>query len=350
MKLGLVVNNVLTEKADYTTTLIAMAAMSRGHDVYYISLDRLSYVSSDRVCVKANSVPQHNYHSHQTFIRALHSDKVLEQRITLDDLDILWLRNDPAEDVIKRPWARLAGINFARLAMRHGVLVLNDPYGLNIADNKIYLQSFPEAVRPRAIITRDPTDIKHFINQEGGYVVLKPLSGSGGHNVFLITPEEKVNLNQIIEVISEEGFIIAQEYLPKAVNGDIRLFLVNGHPLKNKNKIAALHRYRKSNDDDMRSNITAGAIAKQATVSKEMLEIAEIVRPKLVQDGLFFVGLDIVGDKLMEINVFSPGGLDSCERFEKAKFAQQIIIALERKVHYIKHYQRHFINKEIAML
>ncbi len=350
MKLGLVVNNVLTEKADYTTTLIAMSAMSRGHQVWYIGLDRLSYAKSDRVCVKALSVPPHNYHSHKTFIRALHSDKAIEQLITLDELDILWLRNDPAEDIIKRPWARLAGINFARLAMRHGVLVLNDPDGLNTADNKIYLQSFPEAVRPRAIITRDPEDIKYFISQEGGYAVLKPLAGSGGHNVFLITPEEKVNLNQIIEVISQEDFIIAQEYLPKAVKGDTRLFLVNGQLLKDKNKIAALHRYRKSDDDDMRSNITAGATAKQATVSKEMLKIAEIVRPRLVQDGLFFVGLDIVGDKLMEINVFSPGGLDSCEKFEKAKFTQQVIIALERKVDYIRHYQRDFINKEMAML
>ncbi len=214
----------------------------------------------------------------------------------------------------------------------------------------MYLQYFPSAVRPRTIISKDPSDIKDFIYQEGGEAVLKPLSGSGGHNVFLIHNEEKANINQIIEAISVEGYVIAQEYLPLAVNGDTRMFLLNGNPLTFHNKLAIMQRYRKRGDEDMRSNISAGAMTKKATLTPEMLQIVEIIRPKLVQDGMFFVGLDIVGDKLMEINVFSPGGLHECDYFEKAKFCTEVIHALERKVEYMHHYKKEFNNTEIAIL
>lgn len=350
MKLALVVNNIFTECTDYTTTVIAMTAMDMGHDVWYISLEQLSYSEDDTVYAKARRAPPHKYYSAAAFLKALTSDKAIEERVTLDELDIMWLRNDPAEDMLRRPWAAQAGINFGRLAMRHGVLVLNDPNGLSKAVNKMYLQYFPEEVRPKAIITRDPDDIKHFIKQEGGNAVLKPLSGSGGHNVFLIQPNDKANLNQIIEAVSREDYIIAQEYLHEAVHGDTRMFLVNGKPLSYKGKIAAVHRARCDGDGDMRSNLTAGAISLKAEVTPAMLEVAEIVRPKLTRDGMFFVGLDIAGDKLMEINVFSPGGLIGCEHFEKAKFFREIIITLEKKVKYIRHYNRHFDNPEMAML
>lgn len=349
MKLGLLVNNIKTEKSDYTTTLIAKTATNMGHEVCYISVEQLSYSIEDTVYANSVKVPLGQYHSLTSYLKMLHSKKAILEKTTLDKLDVLWLRNDPAEDVNDRPWARLAGINFGRLAMRHGVLVVNDPRGLNQAINKMYLQYFPEEVRPRAIITRDASDIKHFVEQERGYAVLKPLSGSGGRNVFLIHPEGKSNINQIIESVAQDGFIIAQEYLKEAKNGDTRLFLMNGKPLRVKNKIAAIHR-QKAGDDDIRSNISAGASAHKANVTPQMLELAEIIRPRLVRDGLFLVGLDIVGSKLMEINVFSPGGLIGCERFENTKFCQEIIQSLEHKTEYIRRYNRHFDNTEMATL
>jgi len=350
MKLGLVVNNIYTETAYYTTTQIALTATNMGHKVWYISMEQLGYGVDDIVYAKARRVPRRKYLSKAVYIRTLQSNKAIEERLIINKLDILWLRNDPAEDTISRPWAKTAGIDFGRLAMRHGVLVLNDPDGLSVAANKMYLQYFPKEVRPRTIISQDPDDIKHFIHQEGGQAVLKPLSGSGGHNVFLIRNEEKPNINQIIDAISTEGYVIAQQYLPEAVKGDTRMFLLNGRPLADKNKFAIMHRYRESGDEDMRSNMSAGAVAKKATLTVEMLDIAEIVRPKLVQDGMFFVGLDIVGTKLMEINVFSPGGLHECDFFEKSKFCPAIIHALERKLVYISHYKQDFNNTEIAML
>ena len=134
------------------------------------------------------------------------------------------------------------------------------------------------------------------------------MQGSGGKNVFMVDKQSKSNLNQIIEAISNDGFIIAQEYLPRASEGDTRFFLMNGLPLQKNGVYAAMKRVNKAGD--IRSNIHAGGKARKAEVNDEMLALVQILKPKLVQDGMFLVGVDIVGDKLMEINVFSPGALN----------------------------------------
>jgi len=178
--------------------------------------------------------------------------------------------------------------------------------------------------------------------------VLKPLQGSGGTSVFLVRPDDMSNLNQMVEAVSRDGYVIAQEYLPAAAEGDTRLFLMNGRPLQYKGKYAAFRRIR--SEDDIRSNVHAGGSIARAQVTGEMLKIAEIVRPKLALDGMFLVGLDIVGDKLMEINVFSPGGLGSAQKFEKVNFTVAVVEALERKVQYMNYYERNFDNIEMATL
>jgi glutathione synthase len=258
------------------------------------------------------------------------------------------LRNVPSDDFIKRPWAASIAAEFGRLAMRHGVIVVNDPNGLAQAASKMYFQLFPEEVRPRTIITRDNNEIKEFAKEEGGNIVLKPLQGSGGSNVFLVRPEDVPNLNQMITAVSRDGYVIAQRYLPAAVEGDMRLFVMNGHPLRVQGKYAAFRRVRSGGD--MRSNIHAGGKLAKAEVGEIALRIAEIVRPKLVQDGMFLVGLDVVGDKLMEINVFSPGGLGSAQKFTNINFCRYVIEALERKVDYMKFYGRNFDNVDMCTL
>ena len=232
--------------------------------------------------------------------------------------------------------------------MRHGVIVLNDPNGLSKALNKMYFQQFPEEVRPRTLITRNQQEIKAFAQEQGGTIVMKPLQGSGGQSVFLVRPDDIPNLNQMIEAVSRDGYVIAQEHLHAASEGDTRLFVMNGEPLRYKGKYAGFRRVRTGGD--MRSNIHAGGKKCQSEVTDTALELVEIVRPKLVQDGMFLVGLDIVGDKLMEINVFSPGGLGSAQQFEKVNFNTAIIESLERKVQYMKYYRRNFDNVELATL
>jgi glutathione synthase len=268
-------------------------------------------------------------------------------RVKVDELDVLMLRNVPSDDFIARPWATQAAAEFGRVAMRHGVIVVNDPNGLAKASTKMYFQLFPKSVRPRALITRDRDEIKDFAKEEGT-VVLKPLQGSGGASVFLVRPDDMPNLNQMIDAVSRDGFVIAQEYLPAAEEGDMRLICVNGQPLRVKGKYAAFRRVRSGGD--MRSNLHAGGRLAPAEITDEALHIAEIVRPKLVQDGMFFVGLDIVGDKLMEINVFSPGGLGSARKFTKVNYARTVIEALERKVGYMSFYGRNFDNVDMCTL
>jgi glutathione synthase len=156
------------------------------------------------------------------------------------------------------------------------------------------------------------------------------------------------NLNQMIDAVSRDGFVIAQQYLPAAEAGDMRLFMMNGRPLQVKGKYAAFRRVRRGGD--MRSNIHAGGTLAAAQVDDAALRIAEIVRPKLVQDGMFLVGLDIVGDKLMEINVFSPGGLGSAQKFTGINFSKYVLGALERKVDYMGFYGRSFDNIDMCTL
>jgi glutathione synthase len=231
--------------------------------------------------------------------------------------------------------------------MRHGVIVVNDPNGLAKASSKMYFQLFPEEVRPRTLITRDNNELKAFAREEGT-IVLKPLQGSGGASVFMVTKSDIPNLNQMIDAVTRDGYVIAQQYLPAAEKGDTRLFLMNGRPLRVKGKYAAFRRVRTGGD--MRSNIHAGGKLAEAQIGDMDLKIAEIVRPKLVQDGMFLVGLDIVGDKLMEINVFSPGGLGSAQKFTKVNFCKYVLGALERKVDYMSYYVRNFENIDMCTL
>ena len=348
MRIGLVVNDIATEGKGYTTTRLGMQAINQGHEVWVMGVGDLIYNMNDTVSALARSVNRESYKSTETYLKELQGPKAKQERVTLDDLDILLLRNDPSEDTTKRPWAVSAGIIFGRMAMRGGVIVLNNPDGLAKATNKMYFQGFPEEVRPSTIITRDRKEVRAFAKEHGGNIVLKPLQGSGGEGVFLVRQNDMSNLNQIIETLSKDGYVIAQEYLAGAEEGDTRLFLMNGQPMHHRGKYAAFRRIRTG--DDMRSNVSAGGTIGKATIDDTALRIAEIVRPKLVADGMFLVGLDIVGDKLMEINVFSPGGLGSAQKFEKVNFTVAVLEALERKVDYGKFYRRNFDNVDMATL
>jgi glutathione synthase len=324
-----------------------MAAINRGHEAWVLTPGDFAYDPDEKIRARARHAPKDKYKSGATYLAGLRGPKTRRRRITVDDLDVLMMRNDPSQDT-DRAWAQAAGIDFGRIAMRNGVIVLNDPNGLAKAMNKMYFQLFPEEVRPRTLITRDRDEIKEFVKESGGKAVLKPLQGSGGKGVFLVDHASAKNVNQIVEALGRDGYLICQEYLEAAEEGDTRLFMMNGAPLRHKGKYAAFRRIRSG--DDIRSNVHAGGTIAQATITEEHLRIAEIVRPKLVADGMFLVGLDIVGDKLMEVNVFSPGGLGSAQKFEKVNFAHAVVAALERKGDYMSFYRRRFSNEQMATL
>lgn len=335
MKIGFVVNDIDTEKPEYTTNRLALAAKEMGHEAWFMGIGDFAYEPDGSLSTRARAGQAKTYRSLKRHLDDLRKPEAMKH-LGLEEFDVVMLRNDPADDAETDPWRNNAVVAFGQLIASTGVLVVNDPTSLANALSKAYFQHFPEVVRPRTLISRDAEMIEAFIEDLGGKAVLKPLQGSGGTGVFLIDRKEGPNLSQIIEAISRDGYVVAQEYLPEAVNGDVRLFVMNGKPLLYKGKYAAFRRTNKSKD--IRSNMSAGGIASKVTVTDEMRSIVEVVRPKLVSDGMFLVGLDIVGDKLMEINVFSPGGLGSAESLYDVNFAPAIIEELERKVSTRRHY------------
>ncbi len=349
MKIAFLVNKIATESPHYTTAMLAYAATRLGHQAWYINVGDFAYDPDENIHAFASRAPDVDFENSEAYIKAIQSDQVIAEYINFGDLDVLMLRNNPADDALIRPWARHSGIDFGRFAAKSGVLVLNDPEGLANSDNKLYLQQFPKSVRPRCLITRDRKQIEEFARNEGT-VVIKPLFGSGGRNVFLLRPEDAPNMHQMIETVARDDYIIAQEYLPEAKKGDTRLFLMNGEILECDGKIAALRRVRPDTDSDMRSNMTAGAGPAKAIIDDKMLGIVEAIAPHIKHDGMFLVGLDIVGRKLMEINVFTPGGLHSAERFEQVDFSKTIILDIERKVKMKNNSKFAMRNRELATL
>ena len=347
MLIAFFINDLEREHPGYTTTLLAHAAAMRGHRVCYITPSDFVVRPDDSLTAHARFLPKRKYKDNKDFFETLKSSKCTQESVASTDIDVLMLRNDPSIDSDK-PWAMEAGILFGREAARRGTIVLNDPDSLGRAINKLYFQSFPSEARAETLITKHSADIKAFAKAHGGNIILKPLQGSGGSGVFKVEPKSKDNLNQIIEAISRDGYIIAQAYVPAAKKGDIRLFLMNGHPLQIGGKYAALRRVQSK--DDIRSNIHAGGTAEAVEIGETELRVAELIRPKLVADGMFLVGIDIVGDKILEVNVFSPGNLGSCSKLAGVDFTGPILDAIERKVAIVAQYADSFDNRHLATL
>ena len=348
MRIAFFVNSIETETPNYTTTLLALGALSRGHEISYLTPDDFVLRPDDCLMVRAISLPSSTYKKPETLYKDLQSDRTEIKTIDVREIDIIFLRNDPSLDVADRPWAVNVGAIFGRLAAERGALVVNDPAGLTLAQNKLYFQDFPKAVRPVTLISKSIEEIRAFIKQQPKGAIVKPLQGSGGRNVFKIESAKDANLNQIFEAVSGEGYLIAQGYLPEAKAGDVRLFMMNGKPLERDGKYAAFRRVPAKGE--VRSNIHVSGTAESVEVTNTMLSVAEMVRPKLVQDGMFLVGLDIVGDKLLEINVFTPGGLSGMSEMYKTNFAESVIISLENKLSIRAAYPASMSNRELAAL
>ncbi|MCH2490971.1 MAG: glutathione synthase [Flavobacteriales bacterium] len=347
MKIAFIINDHETEKGNYTTPALGFAAYKRDHEVYFIGVGELAYASNGHLLARCKTVSGRNFKSQETYFKAVQKQEFT--RISSADLDVLFLRNDPSDEIDEREWAQNAAFIFGEIAMRDKVLVLNHPSSLAGAVNKMYFQHFPEILRPKTIITRDQQEIKEFFKEQKQRMILKPLQGSGGKNVFMMDKKNEHNLAQTIDAICRDGFVIAQEYLPKAKEGDTRLFLMNGVPLQAENGQYAIMQ-RVNTSGDIRSNIHAGGRPQKAKMTDKIAELAEIVRPKLVQDGMFLVGLDIVGEKLMEINVFSPGGLNVMGDMYDCDFSVQVIKSIEKKVQYNNTYEDYLFNSRLATL
>ncbi len=349
MTITFVLDDVATENPVYTSILIACKMHNMGHDVYLTDVRNLAYYPDGHMGAHVVKAPKKSYKTQQEYLQDIQGDNAIKERVKATEMDVLFIRNDPSAAPSNEQWAQTPGAVFGQVATQDGVIVLNDPFTLSDSVNKMYFQQFPEEVRPKAIITRDPQEIKEFYKeQKNKAMIIKPLQGSGGKGVFLINEDSAANMNSMIEADLRDGYIIAQEYIPEAAEGDIRLFMVNGKILERDGKPGAIHRFSASGD--ARSNIHAGGSTKKAKITPAIREIVERVRPKMVQDGVFMAGLDIAGDKLLETNIFSPGGLGIACELEGTDFGLEVVEAIERKVEYRRVYGHSVSNKFLNTL
>lgn len=327
MRIAFLVNDVATEESEYTTTRLAIAAAKLGHEVWYVGLAEVDYEPDEKLRARGHRGAYRQGDELKPFIGRV-QDEGSRDGIVLDEFDALWLRNDSIDDLHDRPWASGLAVVFGQMLSSRGVTVVNDPVGLSRAASKLYLQEFPAGIRPRCIASRHLDEIKDFVSRTGRTVV-KPLYGAKGRNVFVIENEDDPNLKQIIEAVMEDGYVMAQEYLPEATNGDLRLFLLDGDPLRVDGSYAAFRRVPRGTDP--RANISTGGKPEEAEIGETELAIARAMKDQLIKDGMFFVGIDIIGDKVVEINAESPGGLQSVEHFTGIDFGLRLCDALERR-------------------
>jgi glutathione synthase len=233
------------------------------------------------------------------------------------DVEAVFIRTDP-------PFDRAYLYTTLMLERARGrTLLINDPRGLRDANEKLYTLHFAEHM-PKTLVTADRDRIFEFLRTIGGHGVIKPLDGRGGSGVLRLELSDS-NARSIVDVLTHEGSRLAmtQEYVPEVRSGDKRVLLLNGALLGAINRVARA--------DDVRSNIHAGGSVEPAVVTPREKAIIEAMSPRLVQDGLVFVGLDFIGEKLTEVNVTSPTGIQELSRFEGRDLAMDVIAFAEQR-------------------
>jgi len=237
--------------------------------------------------------------------------------VALADVDVIFVRKDPPFDD-DYMWATQLLEH-----VRDTTLIVNDPRGLRDANEKIYATYFPELM-PETLVTSHADRIKAFVERVGGRGVIKPLSGKGGEGIFALALDDP-NLNAILETVTHEGRRLAmvQRYLPEVAVGDKRILLLGGELL------GALLRVPQGGD--LRSNIHVGGRVAAAEIDDDDRRIIERVGPRLREDGLAFVGLDVIGGKLTEVNVTSPTGIQQASRLSGENLEAKVIEWLEKQ-------------------
>src|SRR5215831_4994990 len=306
MRICFVVNSARTQKASYTTLHLAFAAYRRGHDVAFAAADAFSQGEGTDIVAEVVRPKPGRLRDAAAYAKALTGPDAPREDARLVDFDVIFLRNNPNAGTDEGERFNPA-LDFGRRLKQLGVLVVNDPDGLGRAGSKMYLAGFPVELRPKTLVTRSIERVRAFLRELDGPAIIKPLSGFGGKNVFYVARGQSANLPQMISAVRRSGYVIVQEYLPLVAKGDKRVLLLGGTPLCVHEVFAAYKRMRPK--DDIRNNMHVGGARRRTAFSEAEQCICDLLRPRLVADGLYLVGVDLVGDKILEINVFAPGGI-----------------------------------------
>lgn len=291
-----------------TTFAFLQSAERRGHENLH-ALVRDVYLDGGEVRARARKAKVSNEAPY------LHLGEVVD--IALGEVSAVMVRKDPPFDT---------DYLYCTLLLEHArgkTLIVNDPRGLRDANEKLYALNFPEHT-PRTIVTANRDRIHAFVKEVGGKAVIKPLHGAGGFGVLGLTEGDK-NARAIVDMLTAEGKTIAmvQAFLPAVTEGDKRILLLDGEPL------GAILRVPRG--DDLRSNIHVGGSVVPTELTARERKMVEDLAPRLKKDGLVFVGLDVIGERLTEVNVTSPTGIQELARFTNAKPEDRVIEWLEER-------------------
>jgi glutathione synthase len=303
------IQHVLIDKD--TTFVFMLEAQARGHEVWYLEMSDL-FIERTRAMGRARQIElRRELDNHFTF--------GAEHTGPLGEFDAIFMRKDPPFDI-----AYLHATQLLDLAQNEGAVVLNRPAGLRAANEKLYALNFPSVI-PVTLITHDAKRLKAFLDELGGEMIIKPIDGHGGAGIFYVRQDDR-NLNSILETLTQDGSeaIIAQQYIPEVRQGDKRLIALNGEP------IGCTLRVPRA--DENRGNIHVGGTCVKADITDRDKEVCQTVAPFLQRDGLYFVGLDIIGDYLTEVNVTSPTGVQEIDRLNQTCLEAQVIDFAERQV------------------
>lgn len=287
---------------------LAEEAQARGHELFYYTPDKLAYQEGR---ITARGWPL-------TVQRVVGDHFTLgeETEVDLSEYDVVWLRQDPPFDMGYITTTHLLD------RLKETTLVVNDPFWVRNYPEKLLVLDFPE-LTPPTTIARDLDTIRAFKDRHGD-VILKPLYGNGGAGVFRLETNDRnlSSLHELFAGINREPLIV-QKFLPDVSNGDKRVILVDGAPVGAINRVPAA--------GETRSNMHVGGRPEKIGLTERDLEICAAIGPLLREKGQIFVGIDIIGDYLTEINVTSPTGIMELERFDGGNIAAQIWQAIEAK-------------------
>ena len=311
IKLGVVMDPIatITIKKD-TTFAMLLAARARGWELHYFEQADL-YARGDQAFGRARSL---SVEDDKRGWFAFHG----ERELPLAELDVILMRKDPPFDM-----EYIYTTYLLELAEAAGTLVVNRPRSLRDANEKFFALNFPQCCPP-TLVAREAARIKAFLGEHDD-IVVKPLDGMGGASVFRLRRDDP-NLNVILETLTAHGrrLSMAQRYVPEVTAGDKRILLIDGDPVP-----YALARIPQAGET--RANLAAGGRGEGIALNERDLWICAQVAPKLREMGLLFVGLDVIGDYLTEINVTSP----TCARELDAQFGLDIggelMAAIERR-------------------
>ena len=292
-----------------STFRIAEEAQARGHRLFYYTPDKLSY--------RAGKVFARGWPLVVKREVGNHFELAEETDLDLAEADVVWLRQDPPFDMGYITTTHL-------LDMVHPeTLVVNDPFWVRNYPEKLLVLNFPD-LTPPTMIARDLETLKEF-RAEHGDVILKPLYGNGGAGVFKLTQGDSniASLHELFSGINREPLIM-QKFLPAVSAGDKRVILVDGEPVGAINRVPA--------KGETRSNMHVGGRPEKIDLTNRDREICAAIGPLLREKGQIFVGIDVIGDWLTEINVTSPTGIQELERFDGINIAEKIWEAIEAKL------------------